>query len=228
MECVAVDNSITKFPALCANFANKDGEMSEYERWERRYDAPRYIFGEEPNAFLASCESMLPDHGTALAVADGEGRNGVWLSRKGLTVTSVDFSPTGQQKARALARNHGVNVTLIQADLHNWTASPETFDVAVDIFTQFSDPDQRQARWDNLKHALKHGGLLILAGYTPKQLDYGTGGPKVFERFYTRGLLTDVFGDFHQLVITESEVEMSEGSDHTGMSAIITLTGFKP
>lgn len=202
--------------------------MSEFERWEGRYGVPRYIFGEEPNTFLASCESVLPDHGEALAVADGEGRNGVWLARKGLTVTSVDFSPTGQQKSRALARKHGVNLTWIQADLHHWTASSETFDVAVDIFTQFSNPDQRRARWDNLKRALKHGGLLILAGYTPKQLEYGTGGPKVLERFYTRALLTDVFGNFRQLVITESEVEMSEGADHTGMSAIITLVGFKP
>jgi len=201
--------------------------LSEYERWEGRYGVPQYIFGEAPNAFLASCENMLPKHGTALAVADGEGRNGVWLARKGLTVTSIDFSPTAQQKSRTLARKHGVNITLIQADLHRWASPAETFDVAVDIFTQFSDPDQRRVRWDNLKGALKYGGLLILAGYTPKQLEYGTGGPKVLDRFYTRALLTDVFGNFRQLAITESEVEMSEGSDHTGMSAIITLTGFK-
>ena len=77
--------------------------LSEYERWETRYAVPEYAFGKEPNYFLASCEALLPPSGRALVVADGEGRNGVWLAEQGLDVLSIDFSPSAQKKARALA-----------------------------------------------------------------------------------------------------------------------------
>ncbi len=107
--------------------------MGEYERWEGRYSAPEYIFGEAPNYFLAACKSLLPANGKALAVADGEGRNGVWLAEQGLDVLSVDFSPNGQAKARKLAAARGVSVRLEQADVHTWpiplarsTSSPKS------------------------------------------------------------------------------------------------------
>src|SRR5579884_3981455 len=83
---------------------------SEFERWEKRFSVPDYLFGTEPNAFLKSQAHMLPKSGTALAVADGEGRNGVWLAERGLDVISIDFSPSGQNKARALAQKRGVPV----------------------------------------------------------------------------------------------------------------------
>src|SRR5262249_62091542 len=75
----------------------------EYARWEARFAPPDYAFGKEPNYFLKSCQKLLPRSGRALAVADGEGRNGVWLAQQGLNVVSLDFSPTAQKKARALA-----------------------------------------------------------------------------------------------------------------------------
>jgi hypothetical protein len=78
--------------------------MSEYERWETRYSAPGYAFGQEPNYFLAACKRLLPKASRALAVADGEGRNGVWLAQQGLDVVSLDFSPSAQAKAATLAR----------------------------------------------------------------------------------------------------------------------------
>ena len=82
--------------------------MSEYDRWETRYRVRDYIFGREPNYFLAACKRLLPKSGTALAVADGEGRNGVWLAEQGLDVVSLDFSPSAQAKPFALARECGV------------------------------------------------------------------------------------------------------------------------
>ena len=116
--------------------------------------------------------------GRALAVADGEGRNGVWLAEQGLDVVSLDFSPSAQVKAATLARERGVNIAIERADVHSWAYPEAAFDVICEIFTQFSSPAERAVKWAGMRRALKPGGLLILQGYTPKQLDYGTGGPK--------------------------------------------------
>ena len=199
----------------------------EYRRWEGRYSAPEYIFGEEPNYFLASCESLLPSSGTALAVADGEARNGVWLAEHGLDVLSLDFSPKAQQKAKALARKRGVTVRFELADVHEWAYPENAFDVVCEIFTQFSSPDERQRKWAGMKTALKPGGLLIVQGYTPKQLEYGTGGPGELEKLYTRAMLNEAFGAFNDVRIVEQERELHEGTSHGGMSAVIGLTGRK-
>ena len=203
-------------------------QSPEFARWESRFDKAEYEFGKAPNEFLARCKPLLPKSGTALAVADGEGRNGVWLAEQGLDVTSVDFSPSAQKKARALAAERGVAITLIEGDAHDWTYPEAAFDVVAEIFTQFSTPAERPRKWAGMRRALKPGGLLIIEGYTPKQLDYGTGGPKVVEHLYTRAMLEQAFGDFHDLRIEEEEREMREGAGHAGMSAVIHLTGRKP
>jgi len=203
-------------------------DTAEFQRWQARYATPDYAFGKEPNAFLARCRPLLPPTGKVLAVADGEGRNGVWLARQGLDVTSIDFSPAAQAKARALAAEHKVAMTFLEADVHAWPYPAETFDVVVEIFTQFSTPAEREPKWAGMRRTLKRGGLLIIRGYTPKQLDYGTGGPKVLEQLYTRQMLEGAFGDFADVAIVEEERELHEGAAHSGMSAIIGLTGRKP
>ena len=114
--------------------------MDEYERWEARFAVPQYAFGKEPNEFLKSCKSLLPLTGRALAVADGEGRNCVWLAEQGLDVLAVAFSPSAQRKARALAKERHVDVTFFQADVHEWDYPQSAFDVVVEIFAQFSRP----------------------------------------------------------------------------------------
>jgi SAM-dependent methyltransferase len=200
---------------------------SEYQRWEDRFAVPDYAFGKEPNYFLASCKPLLPRSGKALAVADGEGRNGVWLAEQGLDVVSLDFSPSAQQKARALAKERGVAVTFLQADVHTFDYPEATFDVVAEIFTQFSAPPERTMKWAGMRKAVKPGGLLIIQGYTPKQLQYGTGGPKEIENLYTRAMLEEAFRDFHDLKIVEEELELHEGTSHGGMSAVINLTARK-
>lgn len=201
--------------------------MGEFDRWQDRYAAPEYVFGEEPNAFLKAQAHLLPKSGRALAVADGEGRNGVFLAECGLDVLSVDFSPNGQAKARALAAKRGSSLRFELADVHAWPYPDAEFDVVVEIFTQFSDPEQRAIKWAGMKKALKPGGLLLLEGYTPKQLEYGTGGPKELDHLYTRDMLEEAFGSFSKLEIREYETQMSEGHRHVGMAAVIDLVGYK-
>lgn len=199
----------------------------EFDRWETRFSNPEFVFGTEPNAFLASCRYLLPTTGRALAIADGEGRNGVFLAQCGLSVLSVDFSPAAQTKAWSLAKVSGVSIDVVPADLLTWDW-PSGFDVVVGIFFQFLDPEQRRVVFDKIRAALKPGGLLLLQGYRPKQLDYKTGGPSRAENLYTREILQQAFGDFDKLCINEHDNVISEGSGHYGMSALIDLIGRKP
>jgi SAM-dependent methyltransferase len=151
-----------------------------------------------------------------------------WLAEQGLDVGSLDFSPAAQNKARALAAERGVKVTFVEADVHVWDYPQAAFDVVVEIFAQFSPPAERTIKWRGMRRALKRGGLLIIQGYTPKQLQHGTGGPKRLENLYTRAMLEQEFGDFLDLEIVEEEREMREGVAHAGMSAVIGLTAIKP
>ena len=173
--------------------------MSEFERWQGRFAVPEYIFGTDPNAFLAAQRERIPREGRALAVADGGGRNGVFLAECGLNVVSLDFAPHAQAKAQALARSRGVTIATELAEVLAWTWPREAFDVVAVIFTQFMGPADRETFFAGIRDTLKPGGLLLLEGYTPKQLAYGTGGPKVVENTYTRELLEASFGSFAAL-----------------------------
>jgi SAM-dependent methyltransferase len=201
--------------------------MSDYDHWQGRFTVPEYLFGTEPNVFLATQKDLLPKRGRALAVADGEGRNGVWLAEQGLDVLSIDFSPAAQAKARALAQMRGVAITIERVDLAQFDWPDAEFDVVVDIFTQFFGPDGRAAKFAGIRQALKPGGLLLLQGYRPEQLAYATGGPKQVENMYTRALLEREFASFKNVQIEEYDVEMHEGAAHGGMSAVIDLVGWK-
>ena len=198
--------------------------MSELQRWEGRYAPEAYLFGTAPNAFLAAQKARLPKRGRALSVADGEGRNGVWLAEQGLDVVSMDFSPTAQAKAQALAAVRGVTITTEQVDLANWTWPAEAFVVIAVIFAQ---PLNRERLFAGIRTALKPGGLLLLEGYPHKQLAYGTGGPDDVARLYTRAHLEAGFGDFTTVEITEYDAEIYEGDGHGGMSALIDLVATK-
>jgi SAM-dependent methyltransferase len=198
--------------------------MGELERWNGRYAPDSYLFGTAPNAFLAAQKARLPKHGRALSIADGEGRNGVWLAEQGLEVVSMDFSPVAQAKARALAAQRGVTIATEQVDLANWDWPADAFDVIVVIFAQ---PLEKTALFAGIRRALKPGGLLLLEGYPPKQLEYGTGGPGEVERLYTRADLEAGFGSFSKVDVAEYDAEIYEGDGHGGMSALIDLVGVK-
>jgi cyclopropane fatty-acyl-phospholipid synthase-like methyltransferase len=201
--------------------------MSEFERWETRFAGPEYLFGTAPNEFLRAQAQRLPARGQALAVADGEGRNGVWLAEQGLDVLSVDFSPTAQAKARALAKARGVALRTEEVDLVNWSWPTEVFDVVAAIFIQFVGPQERKPIFAGIRQALKPGGLLLLQGYRPEQLEYKTGGPSQIENLYTRALLTEAFAGFADLEISEHDSMTQEGAGHAGMAALIDLVGHK-
>ncbi|HCI14912.1 MAG TPA: SAM-dependent methyltransferase [Gallionellaceae bacterium] len=195
--------------------------------WNERYAGEHYHFGTEPNAFLVSQRSLLKPGMSCLAVADGEGRNGVWLAEQGLDVLSVDSSPVALEKAERLAAERSAKLDFELADLLNWEWPESRYDVVVGIFIQFVGPELRAQMFEGMKCSLKPGGLLLLQGYTPRQLEYRTGGPSQVENLYTEALLREAFADMEMLHLAEHESFISEGTGHHGMSALIDLVARK-
>ncbi|MDH4865432.1 class I SAM-dependent methyltransferase [Alcaligenes nematophilus] len=196
--------------------------------WDQRYAVDDYVFGTEPNAFLVSQARHLRPGMRALAVADGEGRNGVWLARQGLDVVSMDASAVGLAKARKLAATHDVPLTTVRADIGSFDWGQEQFDVVVAIFVQFADPALRTRMFAGMQQTLRHGGLLLLQGYRPEQLAYATGGPSVVENLYTIDMLCNAFSNLQIESLREHDSEITEGHGHRGMSALIDLVARKP
>lgn len=196
--------------------------------WDERYQGEAYLFGEAPNAFLARQAHRLAPGQSALAVADGEGRNGVWLAEQGLSVLSVDGSSVAQAKAARLAQSRGVSLELQQVDLAAWDWPQGRFDIVAAIFIQFAGPELRSQMFDAMKRALKPGGLILLEGYRPEQIAYGTGGPRTPENLYTEDMLREAFADFEIVELAAYDAVIEEGAGHSGPSALIDLVARKP
>lgn len=200
----------------------------ELRRWNERFAAAGYLFGTAPNAFLTAHKGLLRAGARALCVADGEGRNSVWLAGQGLEVTAFDFSPVAVDKARGLAAEHGVQVRYEVAAVYDWRWPEAEFDVVAAIFVQFANPPMRTFLFERMIRALKPGGLLLLEGYTPRQLEYRTGGPPHRENLYTEPMLREAFAGLEILELREYDAHVAEGSGHFGRSALIDLVARKP
>ena len=199
--------------------------MSDF--WNARYATEDYIFGTAPNVFLASQAELIRPGMRALAIADGEGRNGVWLAEQGVEVHAVEVSPVALEKARKLAAARGVKLDFEQADILDWDWPEAAYDLVAAIFIQFAPPPARDRIIAGIRRCLKPGGLLVLQGYTPKQVEFGTGGPPDPANMYTTQLLREWFGNWEILHLAEHESVIREGSHHHGMSALIDLVARK-
>jgi len=197
------------------------------ETWNDRYSGADYIFGTEPNQFLVQCQPYLKAGMSALAVADGEGRNSVWLAKQGLVTSAFDISPIGVEKAKKLALDEHVEVDFSVSDCNGWDWAAKKFDVIAAIFIQFAAPEVRKLLFGNMIRSLNPGGLIVLQGYTPKQLDYKTGGPPDVENLYTEELLRTEFSSLDIMEINVYEMQLQEGTQHSGMSALVGLVAKK-
>ncbi|MBK5205608.1 MAG: class I SAM-dependent methyltransferase [Polaromonas sp.] len=193
------------------------------DTWNRRFEAEAYCFGTEPNAWLREHAGVWHPGQRVLCVADGEGRNSVWLAGQGLVVDAFDIASVGVAKARRLAAEKGVSVNFAVSDCDAYPWPQNTYDGVAAIFVQFADPAMRERLFANIKRCLKPGGTLVLQGYTPGQLDYKTGGPPQLSHLYTEALLREAFADFEVLQLREYEAELNEGNSHHGRSALIGL-----
>jgi 2-polyprenyl-3-methyl-5-hydroxy-6-metoxy-1,4-benzoquinol methylase len=196
--------------------------------WDKRFSQPEYVFGKEPNAYLKNQVSKYMKPGAnALCVADGEGRNSVWLAKQGMTIEAFDISPVAIEKARKLAKHEQVSVVFSVASTHSWAWKPNYYDLIAAIFIQFATPNMRVDLFAQMRDSLKPGGYLILQGYTPKQLDYKTGGPPSIDHLYTTELIQDLLRGMEICDWQEYEAKIHEGEGHRGMSALMGVVARK-
>jgi cyclopropane fatty-acyl-phospholipid synthase-like methyltransferase len=198
------------------------------QMWDDRYRTNSYVFGTEPAAFLRRRVKLLKPGMRALCIADGEGRNSVYLGQQGLEVTAMDSSAVGLVKAKVLARERGVEVNFVHADLLSWNWEPEAYDIVVGIFFQFVPPAYQQHVFDGIKQTLVPGGYALIHGYTPRQIHYATGGPSDPDQLYTEPMLRSAFADMTIERLAKYDAELEEGTAHVGKSALIDLIAQKP
>ena len=195
--------------------------------WDERYATDEYLFGTAPNAFLAREVHRLAPGSKVLAIADGEGRNSVFLAQHGHRVIATDVSDQALEKARRLAERRGVAVEYRHVDLAGWEWPVDAFDAVVGIFMQFAGPELRDDIFEGIHRSLKPGGLLLLEGYRQEQLSFGTGGPPNLENLYTEESLRGAFAEWEIELLNTYDAQIEEGAGHSGMSALIDLIAQK-
>ncbi|WP_296447433.1 SAM-dependent methyltransferase [Rhodoferax sp. UBA5149] len=195
--------------------------------WNTRFKGDAYLFGTEPNGYLRNQAHWWKPGERVLCVADGEGRNSVWLAQQGLRVDAFDISEVGVRKAASLARaaNVTLNLRVENCDSRVWLG--DLYDGIAAIFVQFADPPMRERLFGNMMRSLKPGGILVLQGYTPKQLEYQTGGPPFIDHLYTSTMLQEAFASMQIMDLTEYEDDLAEGTQHHGRSALIGMVARK-
>ncbi len=203
-------------------------QSSSRNFWNHRFAADSYVFGTEPSVFLQENVQYIPTNARVLMPGDGEGRNSIFLAKLGCSVVATDIAEEGIAKAQKLARSAGVTAEFLHVDLQGWQWPTETFDAVVAIFIQFAPPEFRDEIFAGMKQAVRPGGLVFLHGYTPKQLEYRTGGPPSRDHLYTHELLHNAFADWEIVRLETYERTLDEGAGHRGQSALIDLIARRP
>jgi len=194
--------------------------------WDEKYGAPGHYYGTEPNRFLREHHAVIPAGGAVLCLAEGEGRNAVFLAQQGYRVLAVDQSPVGLHKAERLATERGVEIETIVADLADYRIEPGRWDGIVSIWCHLPPP-LRAAVYGQAVAGLRVGGAFLLEAYTPEQLRYGTGGPKSADLMPTLAELRTELDGLDLVHAVEREREVLEGQGHFGLSAVVDIVAVK-
>ncbi|WP_432352912.1 class I SAM-dependent methyltransferase [Sporosarcina sp. A2] len=194
-------------------------------KWHERFDQTDYVFGKEANVFVQETAARFTIGPNVLAVAEGEGRNAVFLAEQGCDVTIWDFAQSGLDKAQSLAEEKGVQLTTTIQDLQEAEWPKDAYDTVVCVFGHFN-PELRKRTLEGIRQAVKPGGLFVTEVYAREQIDYGTGGPKDLSYMYDREDF-DGFSDWEHLHFEKNEVVREEGAGHSGLSRVIQFIGRK-
>ncbi len=195
--------------------------------WDNRYSASHFVYGTEPNAFVAASATLLPP-GPVLCLGEGEGRNAIFLATRGHAVTAVDQSSVGLAKARQLAAERGVPLTTQVADLADFVIAPAAWSGVVATFVHLPPPLRRTLH-RRVADGLRSGGVFILEAYTPAQVRYRTGGPvDQPELLMQLADLREELAGLEFIVALELEREVTEGPGHRGLGAVVQIAARKP
>lgn len=194
--------------------------------WDERYRSEHYVYGKNPNDFLRQNVDLIPQ-GNVLCLAEGEGRNAVYLASQGYQVTAVDASLVGLQKAEKLAQEYDVTINLIHQDLADFTIEENAWDGIVSIFCHLPEVIRKKLH-KSVVPGLRKNGVILLEAYTPDQLGHGTGGPPSAELMMSESGLREELEGLDFSLIRELERNIIEGTHHSGIGAVVQLIGVKP
>ena len=201
--------------------------MSKRQSWEQRFAGEDYLFGTEPIEFLAQQAARLAPGMRALAIADGEGRNGVWLAERGLDVVSIDISENALAKAQRLAAERGVSIETLRVDVNEWDWPTAAFDLVVTVY--FHPPSEDRKRLHAaIFEALRPGGLIILEAFSKQQIRYRSGGPDDPDRLYSADSLRREFAAANILLLEEKTLRRRTGRFPGKLAAVIRLIADNP
>lgn len=195
--------------------------------WNNHFLAENYVYGKEPNDFISEMQKKLQFSGDALAIAEGEGRNAVFLAEQGMMVTAWDFAESGLLKTGKLARNKGVSVRTELVDLNEAVWEKERWDEIICVFGHFPK-EIRNKTLEGVKKAVKPGGYFVTEVYSIHQLPYQSGGPKDINFLYSPEEFLQTFSDWRIVHFFMGEANRHEGELHTGLAHVIQFVGQKP
>jgi 2-polyprenyl-3-methyl-5-hydroxy-6-metoxy-1,4-benzoquinol methylase len=194
--------------------------------WDERYARDDFFYGKQPNDFLKEHGSRIPAGGRVLCLAEGEGRNAVFLAEQGFAVTAVDMSAVGLQKAKDLAAERQVSIETQCIDLNELLIVPESWDAIVSIWCHV--PSNLRARlYSDCVKGLKPGGFFLLEAYTAAQIPLNTGGPKEPDLLPSSAALRNELKGLDFLIAREIRREIHEGIGHQGMSEVVQILAQK-
>lgn len=188
--------------------------------WDTRYDSEEYYYGTESNDFLRESVGSIPPGGTVLCLAEGEGRNAVYLATQGYRVTAVDGSSVGLDKLKRLAKERGVSVETRVVDLSDFEIKPNSWDAIIAIWCHIPAELRKPIHRASVI-GLKPHGVFIHESYHPRQLHYKSGGPPTADLMLTANVLASELGGLHFEYLKEIDREVHEGKGHNGMSAVV-------
>jgi SAM-dependent methyltransferase len=192
------------------------------EHWDRSYAMDDYKYGKLPNEFLRDQVGACPAGGRLLCLGEGEGRNATFLAAQGFEVVAVDASAVGLAKADKLAKERGVRITTLVADLDAFSLGRDAWDAVVSIWCHLP-PALRARVHRELPLALRPRGVLLLEAYTPAQLRFNTGGPQSADLLPTLAELRVELAGLEFEVAVERERDVHEGQAHRGRSAVVQI-----
>jgi SAM-dependent methyltransferase len=200
-------------------------DASKNPSWDERYNVSDYVYGTDPNEYLVEVADRIPK-GPVLCLAEGEGRNAVYLAEQGYEVTAVDSSSVGLEKARKLARVRSVTIETIHADLADFEIGDERWAGIVSIFCHLP-AELRRLVCRRCVDGLRPGGAVVMEAYTPRQISYGTGGPQTVDLLVDPEDVKRELSGLQLERAVEKVREINEGRYHCGAGAVVQILGFK-
>jgi hypothetical protein len=201
-------------------------ELKMNNLWDDRYSQLEYIYGKEPNDFLVEAASFIPK-GRVLCLAEGQGRNAVYLASQGYEVTGVDASAVGLAKAQKLASERGVTIATVVANLSDFVIQPNSWDAIISIFCHLPSPLRNDIHRQSVA-GLRPGGVFVLEAYTPHQLQFKTGGPPTSELMMDLITLQQELQGLEFKRAAELERDIQEGEYHHGIGSVVQVIALKP